>query len=158
MSETAQKLNDVLRRLDLKPADRFRPGTLEVKSEQMHDPAAVLPGLKAFAGTGWLLDAGARGVQYIGKEYAGWDSLAYPLSAEISGGSGESLHLRQDGTGGWIITRFREAPSDTDVLVQRHFVGHDSRKLFYDVCLAPCQIGKYKELRQTSARLVRIED
>jgi hypothetical protein len=86
------------------------PGSVDIRSERLQDPDAVLDALRGFAPVqGWIT--------YQSHESAFFDGLpepepdwGLPLAGECVDAAGVSLHLRQDGAGGWRLTRYTHRP------------------------------------------------
>jgi hypothetical protein len=49
-----------------------------------------------------------------------------PLSGELVNGAGESLHLRQNGRGGWIVTRFTPEQGKEYLVDDCSLIAHES--------------------------------
>lgn len=77
-----------------------RPATFEVvASDQLADPAGALAALRAFGGRGWVCFTD----EVVEPDDAASLRDGIPLSAELCT-AGESLHLRQEGSG-WRLVR-----------------------------------------------------
>lgn len=130
-TNTAQLIQAILDTKDNYEASSLREGTFQISEEQLVDPVEVLARIRAFEGEGWLCTAESQEVHMLPVNLP---SSGYPLHAEVAKGN-QSLHLRQDGQGGWILTTLSEDNSN------------DTGDLLYDTKLLAR--GETPDLRYT---------
>lgn len=150
---------------DLELLARFIPektslirARIVAEDKKYEDPTQVLEAFLGFAGEGWLCTSESAKVYRLPEDQPGKDE--YPLHGERSGGA-LSMHLRQDGVGGWILTTLEESPSESGSLcieAQLAACG-DGGSLLYQVCHEPVittsgQMENLTELRPVRARFV----
>lgn len=121
--------------------------------------ADALSAFLAYPGDGWLCTSEAKAV-YDLREHTP-DHGEYPLHGERVHGS-QSLHLRQDGEGGWTLTTLEEVPDEGSVCFETQLAAHDAKlgSLRYQVCHALVDpmlsngLPELSELRPQRARFL----
>lgn len=93
----------------------FRPGSIATNTEQIDDPDEVRARLDDFhALTGWVqTTSDVKPFDELG------DAQGHVLCAEFAAAS-NSLHVRQDGRGGWIVTAM-ETTDGPDLVTDKEF-------------------------------------
>jgi hypothetical protein len=127
---------------------------ITAKDKPYTDRGAALADFLAFPGEGWLCTSEAKSVYSLPKDAP--PLTEYPLHGERAEGN-RSLHLRQDGAGGWILTTLEESPVDSGpfCLDARLASYSDGVLLNYRVCHEPARTGAEALTGLTELRPVR---
>ena len=137
-------------------ADSLRPGGIQATDETLTDPAEVIQRLHRFGGTGWVCTAESQKVNLLPAEMP---ENGYTLHAEVANGD-SSLHIRQDGKGGWTLTTLQQTSDPDDGLLYDStlLVRGDQQDLGYTVCCTPEGDPEAPSLRPTTARFTGFID
>lgn len=124
--DTLRKLEQVkgLKNLHLKLEPK--PCHLILKPQSYQTPEKVLEMVKNFAPEqGWLCFQ--SNVEYFCQqdfcEHKSLPDSGLLLYGEVVNAQGQSLHIREDGEGGWILTEFEETEGDDFLVEERTFLG-----------------------------------
>lgn len=128
----------------------FRPGLITVDPKRLDDPDEVRARLDGFdALTGWVQTT--SDVKPFDRLH---EAQGHVLCAELAGPS-TSLHVRQDGRGGWIVSTMETTDGDGLVTEKEFFTRRSYGNLHYQVCwkLQDTMDG-FEEWRPYAARLI----
>ena len=102
--DTARLLQNILDTEENPEVRTLRQGSFSIEEETLNDPAEVIARFKKFGGEGWFCTSESPKVYILPGELPVDE---YPLHGESASGM-DSLHLRQNGQGGWVITTLTE--------------------------------------------------
>lgn len=132
----------------------FSPGVIKADSEHIYDADEVFERLKSFGAlSGWVQSASS--VVPIDKLD---QAVGRILCAEVTDEEA-SLHIRQDGDGGWIVTRYQTLAAEDGaegLVTEKRFIARKPhRSFFYQVGwrLEPTD-GELAQWRPYAARLI----
>lgn len=128
----------------------FEPGAISVRTEIIDDPQRVRSRLRDFAAlSGWVqTTSDVKPVAQLA------DATGHVLCAETAG-DGESLHVRQNGEGGWIVATLTTEDGD-ELLTEKEFsAGERFGALHYQVSWRREETSDgFEQWRPHAARLI----
>jgi hypothetical protein len=138
---------------------RLKPARIVATDTGYTDAADVLSAFLAFGGEGWLCTTDSKAIYRLPSDTPSGEE--YPLHGELAKG-GTSLHLRQDGAGGWTLTRLEETADEHTLCFESTLLAYDPGVgyLRYQVCHEPVAPGipeatqDIQELRPARSRFL----
>lgn len=152
MTTSSNGVIEILRNL-FPEGPEILSGDLEIETELLTSPEAVIEAFREFDGEGWLCLTTDREILRFSSSSDLERTSGWPLSGEAVRDK-ESLHLirRQRA---WELARVRSVEAgDEALLVRSSFLTRDRGRLWYETAWSPQDAGGQNEIRPRAFRFL----